>query len=163
MLLHREIDLYEDMRIVIPYAEPPENVLTHSSAEGLKIVNAVYVSFEILSPRKSFTVVCESLKERDEWVQAIMEAINNNRSLHKARHGEVAAMWTPDNLVDACELCHKAFTMITRRRHHCRACGKVACHDCCHQFYSIPYIKKNKKVRICNDCYEEKLSDQTST
>ena len=158
MLFHRELDLRGEMRIVIPYkkgVEPPENVLTHTRLA--KIDNAVDVTFEIHSPRKSFNVVCESLKERDEWVTAIMDAINKHRGLVVAKHGLVAAMWTPDNLVDACELCQKPFTMITRRRHHCRSCGKVACYDCCSSFCNMPHIKKDKKVRVCNDCHKDRV------
>ena len=40
--------------------------------------------------------------------------------------------WVPDRLAPRCmnSACGARFTM-TRRRHHCRTCGKVFCHQCC--------------------------------
>lgn len=34
--------------------------------------------------------------------------------------------WQPDDSINACPLCTKAFG-VGRRKHHCRACGKVVC------------------------------------
>ena len=38
--------------------------------------------------------------------------------------------WTPDAAVTHCELCRAAFTLVLRRRHHCRRCGRCVCGDC---------------------------------
>ena len=40
-----------------------------------------------------------------------------------------AAVWVPDTQFSACVLCDAKFSL-TRRRHHCRACGKVVCGSC---------------------------------
>lgn len=42
--------------------------------------------------------------------------------------GEVAPVWVPDSQAPNCMKCEARFTF-TKRRHHCRACGKVSC--CC--------------------------------
>lgn len=39
--------------------------------------------------------------------------------------GEVAPVWVPDSQAPACMKCGVKFTF-TKRRHHCRACGKVS-------------------------------------
>lgn len=39
--------------------------------------------------------------------------------------GEVAPMWVPDSQAPVCMKCEVKFTF-TKRRHHCRACGKVS-------------------------------------
>ena len=38
--------------------------------------------------------------------------------------GSLAPPWLPDSSVSMCQLCSIRFT-VTRRRHHCRACGQV--------------------------------------
>ena len=39
--------------------------------------------------------------------------------------GHLAPPWLPDSAVSMCQLCSVQFT-VTRRRHHCRACGQVS-------------------------------------
>ena len=54
--------------------------------------------------------------------------------------------WHPDSDNTICELCKKTFTF-TRRRHHCRFCGKVVCDTC----------SKNRcnSHRICDKCFSK--------
>lgn len=47
------------------------------------------------------------------------------------RLGKVAPVWVPDAEAPNCMQCDAKFTLI-KRRHHCRACGKV-----CSPFYLI--------------------------
>merc|ERR1711871_789074 len=37
--------------------------------------------------------------------------------------------WGPDHEVFSCSICTKEFNLL-RRRHHCRACGRVVCKKC---------------------------------
>ena len=43
--------------------------------------------------------------------------------------GHLAPPWLPDSSVSMCQLCSVQFT-VTRRRHHCRACGMVSKYVC---------------------------------
>lgn len=58
--------------------------------------------------------------------------------------------WLPDNETESCMACDLLFTII-KRRHHCRACGKIFCNDCCHQKAKLPYLD-NKEARVCDNC-----------
>jgi growth factor-regulated tyrosine kinase substrate len=40
------------------------------------------------------------------------------------------------------------------RRHHCRSCGFVVCHDCSSGLAILPNLGYTKPVRICDVCFE---------
>jgi len=46
--------------------------------------------------------------------------------------------WISDDVMSHCTSCHKPFHDIFNRRHHCRLCGKIFCHDCSAQRALIP-------------------------
>jgi hypothetical protein len=52
--------------------------------------------------------------------------------------------WHRDDDYKNCEICKKDFGMFTRRKHHCRSCGRVVCNDC------SSYKKDGH--RVCNEC-----------
>ena len=64
--------------------------------------------------------------------------------------GSIAPEWISDELAPVCMKCSMKFS-ITRRRHHCRACGKVFCSTCCSQKVKLIH-DDNKEDRACNDC-----------
>lgn len=43
---------------------------------------------------------------------------------------EMAHEWVADELRPRCSVCDKKFRLISRLKHHCRACGEVICRDC---------------------------------
>lgn len=64
--------------------------------------------------------------------------------------------WVESDLVINCQICNTSFGIFTRK-HHCRACGGVFCHKCCHDSIVIPekYVKKpvedsNYRVKMSN-------------
>uniref|UniRef100_A0A6B2L9Q0 FYVE-type domain-containing protein n=1 Tax=Arcella intermedia TaxID=1963864 RepID=A0A6B2L9Q0_9EUKA len=61
--------------------------------------------------------------------------------------------WQPDNEAKACGACMTPFNLIIRK-HHCRACGKIFCNDCCN-FYTLPPDKHNMEdiTRYCEECF----------
>jgi hypothetical protein len=67
--------------------------------------------------------------------------------------GAIAPLWIPDSGVSMCQLCTDNFTF-TKRRHHCRACGKVVCSDCSPYKLPIAY-DDDKEGRVCTSCYAE--------
>ncbi|XP_052681097.1 FYVE, RhoGEF and PH domain-containing protein 2-like [Crassostrea angulata] len=50
-----------------------------------------------------------------------------------------------------CQLCSKSFTAL-KRRHHCRACGRVVCGKCSSKKSNLAY-DNNKPNRVCNKCF----------
>lgn len=51
--------------------------------------------------------------------------------------------WAPDADANLCMTCGKSFSL-TRRRHHCRLCGRILCNKCSH---FLPYNLASKSVR----------------
>eukprot|EP00792_Barthelona_sp_PAP020_P005307 TRINITY_DN2594_c0_g3_i1.p1 TRINITY_DN2594_c0_g3~~TRINITY_DN2594_c0_g3_i1.p1 ORF type:complete len:495 (+),score=124.41 TRINITY_DN2594_c0_g3_i1:41-1486(+) len=59
--------------------------------------------------------------------------------------------WVPDSYQSVCTFCDTQFTFFTRR-HHCRRCGRIICHNCSvNDFYSTKghYIKR--MCTLCSD------------
>ncbi|CAJ1368800.1 unnamed protein product [Effrenium voratum] len=63
----------------------------------------------------------------------------------------IAPKWAPNELL-ACQLCAACFTCF-RRRHHCRACGRLLCNRCSRNRLPLPIIGYNCSVRVCDDCH----------
>lgn len=68
-----------------------------------------------------------------------------------ANLGKVPPIWVPDNMAGQCMQCQQKFTMI-KRRHHCRACGKVLCSVCCSQKFRLEFANEPES-RVCVQCY----------
>ncbi|KAK3612360.1 hypothetical protein CHS0354_011081, partial [Potamilus streckersoni] len=67
--------------------------------------------------------------------------------------GQVAPKWIPDADTQTCMNCDSKFTF-TKRRHHCRACGKVFCSNCCNLRSRLQYMDF-REARVCHHCHEE--------
>ncbi|XP_040834473.1 zinc finger FYVE domain-containing protein 9 isoform X1 [Ochotona curzoniae] len=72
--------------------------------------------------------------------------------------GEVAPVWVPDSQAPNCMKCEARFTF-TKRRHHCRACGKVFCASCCSLKCKLLYMDK-KEARVCVICHSVLMNAQ---
>ncbi|KAM9324694.1 zinc finger FYVE domain-containing protein 9 [Gastrophryne carolinensis] len=72
--------------------------------------------------------------------------------------GEVAPVWVPDSQAPNCMKCEARFTF-TKRRHHCRACGKVFCATCCSLKCKLLYMDK-KEARVCVTCHSVLINAQ---
>ncbi|XP_036972413.1 zinc finger FYVE domain-containing protein 16 isoform X1 [Acanthopagrus latus] len=59
--------------------------------------------------------------------------------------------WVPDSEAPNCMNCYQRFTF-TKRRHHCRACGKVYCAVCCNRRCKLKYLEK--EARVCVICFD---------
>ncbi|XP_023148901.2 zinc finger FYVE domain-containing protein 16 [Amphiprion ocellaris] len=59
--------------------------------------------------------------------------------------------WVPDSEAPNCMHCYQRFTF-TKRRHHCRACGKVYCAVCCNRKCKLKYLEK--EARVCVICFD---------
>uniref|UniRef100_A0A671V4X0 Zinc finger, FYVE domain containing 9b n=1 Tax=Sparus aurata TaxID=8175 RepID=A0A671V4X0_SPAAU len=65
--------------------------------------------------------------------------------------GEVAPVWIPDAQALVCMKCGVKFTF-TKRRHHCRACGKVFCALCSSLKFRLTHLD-GKEGRVCISCH----------
>ncbi|XP_038621401.1 zinc finger FYVE domain-containing protein 16 isoform X2 [Tachyglossus aculeatus] len=65
--------------------------------------------------------------------------------------GHKQPSWVPDSEAPNCMNCQVRFTF-TKRRHHCRACGKVFCGVCCSKKCKLQYMEK--EARVCIVCHE---------
>uniref|UniRef100_A0A7N6BKI3 FYVE-type domain-containing protein n=1 Tax=Anabas testudineus TaxID=64144 RepID=A0A7N6BKI3_ANATE len=72
--------------------------------------------------------------------------------------GEVAPVWVPDSQAPVCMKCDVKFTF-TKRRHHCRACGKVFCAACCGLKCRLTYMDR-KEARVCVTCHSALTNEQ---
>ncbi|KAF6775303.1 hypothetical protein AHF37_05279 [Paragonimus kellicotti] len=60
-------------------------------------------------------------------------------------------VWAPDNAFSACMICAISFTLI-RRRHHCRACGRLLCATCCSHRIRLPFTcRPPAPTRSCDE------------
>jgi len=64
-------------------------------------------------------------------------------------------MWQPDSEVTKCK-CGSVFSMFNRK-HHCRLCGNVFCHQCSTGRGNIPSFIQTRSefldVRLCDSCF----------
>uniref|UniRef100_A0A1I8AAU8 Hepatocyte growth factor-regulated tyrosine kinase substrate n=1 Tax=Steinernema glaseri TaxID=37863 RepID=A0A1I8AAU8_9BILA len=58
-----------------------------------------------------------------------------------------------------CFRCRAHFSVL-RRKHNCRACGQVFCDSCSHHQISLPDFGIERKVRVCERCFEERRPQQ---
>ncbi|ELT99015.1 hypothetical protein CAPTEDRAFT_226204 [Capitella teleta] len=61
-------------------------------------------------------------------------------------------LWMPDHAVTHCAGCDSPFSLV-RRKHHCRNCGQVFCHECTNFTVPVPQQHLNTPVRVCRKCY----------
>ncbi|XP_043275653.1 zinc finger FYVE domain-containing protein 9 isoform X2 [Venturia canescens] len=121
-----------------------------SRPQTLDIVSTVTM------PDNSTTGEHESLEPESETSQ---QQADNSQDFSESSSfesttilGKQPPFWIPDNAALNCMLCEVKFTVI-KRRHHCRACGKVLCNKCCSMKYRLQY-QGNIDSRVCSPCYQ---------
>lgn len=82
-----------------------------------------------------------------------VSTFEQRRKVHSSRS------WVSDKNVRACQECERGFS-VTRRKHHCRKCGGVFCHECSDNRVLLP--SSSKPVRVCDACSYEQLRHVTT-
>ncbi|EEB16469.1 zinc finger protein FYVE domain-containing protein, putative [Pediculus humanus corporis] len=59
--------------------------------------------------------------------------------------------WVPDNEISHCTSCKGKFNF-TKRKHHCRRCGRIYCSSCSCYRIPLPRMSFVDPVRVCNNC-----------
>uniref|UniRef100_A0A8C6TTZ9 Zinc finger, FYVE domain containing 9a n=1 Tax=Neogobius melanostomus TaxID=47308 RepID=A0A8C6TTZ9_9GOBI len=101
-----------------------------------------------------------SLEPPDESPDNDLQAGQQGSLGRKRALGEVAPVWVPDSQAPVCMKCDVKFTF-TKRRHHCRACGKVFCAACCSLKCRLLYMDR-KEARVCVTCHSTLTSAPSS-
>lgn len=74
----------------------------------------------------------------------------------------VPPRWIPDEEVETCRRCRSEFDWVNRR-HHCRHCGGVYCHDCSPNRSLLPVaFGQRDPQRVCIDCEQVLRPHQAS-
>ncbi|XP_066525213.1 FYVE, RhoGEF and PH domain-containing protein 4 [Hoplias malabaricus] len=146
-------------------------VRTRMGIEGIKVeetVNDAYPhTFQVSGKERTLELQASSEQDKDEWIQAFQQTIETFqkknetfKSAFKEAEEEVsteelgkrAPRWIRDNEVTMCMKCKELFNALTRRRHHCRACGYVVCWKCSDHKVALEY-DGNRMNKVCKDCY----------
>lgn len=80
---------------------------------------------------------------------------------------EADAMFTSDTAPSwhdgkCCHHCRSEFSF-TLRKHHCRNCGQIFCHECSAKMCTLPKFGIEKEVRVCDVCYSSLQKSATVT
>nr|VZI43129.1 unnamed protein product [Spirometra erinaceieuropaei] len=100
-------------------------------------------------------------EEKDSWLKTLEDTIEHEQRKRDTFHAATAAClknsgsptekraaeWVKDEQASMCALCYKTFT-VTRRKHHCRACGKIFCDRCSSYRTKVDYLG-DSEVRVC--------------
>uniref|UniRef100_A0A8C4NIH1 Uncharacterized protein n=1 Tax=Eptatretus burgeri TaxID=7764 RepID=A0A8C4NIH1_EPTBU len=144
-------------------------VRTRLDVEGMMVTDlnndGIVTTFQVSGTQRVLELCGRTVKEKEEWVQAIQEAIQSHAEKRKTfrefrkdeelpvwQLGQRAPVWVRDANVTMCRVCHEFFHTLTRRRHHCRACGHVVCWKCSENKLELQY-EPGRLSRICLDCF----------
>nr|XP_046249351.1 FYVE, RhoGEF and PH domain-containing protein 4a isoform X3 [Scatophagus argus] len=145
-------------------------VRTRIGIDGMKVLettNEDYPhTFQVSGKERTLELQASSEQDKADWIKAFQEtieifqqknesfknALKDVEEVSKAELGKRAPRWIRDNEVTMCMKCKEPFNALTRRRHHCRACGYVVCWKCSDNKVALEY-DGNKTNKVCRDCF----------
>jgi hypothetical protein len=86
-----------------------------------------------------------------KWSNDVWDLMWTKKNEDFSERHDNPSVWMDDNMTHTCCDCQKPFNFI-RRRHHCRACGRIFCESCVKQTRILPNISETIPVRCCQDC-----------
>ncbi|XP_063319322.1 FYVE, RhoGEF and PH domain-containing protein 1 isoform X1 [Pelmatolapia mariae] len=135
---------------------------------------AVARTFLVSGKQRSLELQARTEEEKKDWIQAIQATIQRHeQTMESFRHlncslrdddstpphspscaelGKRAPTPIREKEVTLCMKCQEPFNSITKRRHHCKACGHVVCGKCS-EFRARLSYDNNRANRVCIDCY----------
>ncbi|XP_041746515.2 FYVE, RhoGEF and PH domain-containing protein 4a isoform X2 [Coregonus clupeaformis] len=149
---------------------PKYTVRTRIGIEGMKVLETINEdyphTFQVSGKERTLELQASSEQDKDNWIKAFQETIEifhqknetfksaskDVEEVSTAELGKRAPRWIRDNEVTMCMKCKEPFNALTRRRHHCRACGYVVCWKCSDNKVALEY-DSNKINKVCKDCY----------
>ncbi|KAG2469338.1 FGD4 protein, partial [Polypterus senegalus] len=147
-------------------------VRTKIGIDGMKVRetgNDDYLhTFQVSGKERTLELQASSEQDKLDWIKAFQNVIDiyqqKNETFKLAKEieqpcevskeelGKRAPRWIRDNEVTMCMKCKELFNALTRRRHHCRACGYVVCWKCSDYKVKLEY-DGNRFNKVCKDCY----------
>ncbi|KAG5838893.1 hypothetical protein ANANG_G00228510 [Anguilla anguilla] len=126
----------------------------------LKETSSVNVprTFLVSGKQRSLELQARTEEEKKDWIQAIQATIQRHEQtletfrLNCTELGKRAPTPIREKEVTLCMKCQEPFNSITKRRHHCKACGHVVCGKCS-EFRARLLYDNNRANRVCVDCY----------
>ncbi|XP_038578561.1 FYVE, RhoGEF and PH domain-containing protein 1 isoform X2 [Micropterus salmoides] len=135
---------------------------------------AVPRTFLVSGKQRSLELQARTEEDKKDWIQAIQATIQRHeQTMESFRHlncslrddestpphspscvelGKRAPTPIREKEVTLCMKCQEPFNSITKRRHHCKACGHVVCGKCS-EFRARLSYDNNRTNRVCVDCY----------
>ncbi|XP_068196024.1 FYVE, RhoGEF and PH domain-containing protein 1 [Antennarius striatus] len=135
---------------------------------------AVPRTFLVSGKQRSLELQARTEEEKKDWIQAIQATIQRHeQTMESFRYlncslrdedtmpphspscvelGKRAPTPIREKEVTLCMKCQEPFNAITKRRHHCKACGHVVCGKCS-EFRARLSYDNNRTNRVCVDCY----------
>ncbi|KAJ8257511.1 hypothetical protein GJAV_G00186380 [Gymnothorax javanicus] len=134
-------------------------------------------TFAIIGKQRSLELQARTEEEKEDWIQVIRATIErhkqNSETFNKAFNSsfsrdeeqlpESPGAWCNTSMdsdggiherkssrkkEQTCKGCNESFHSITKRRHHCKACGAAICGKC-----SETRTSDNKTSRVCRECF----------
>ncbi|KAH8864917.1 RUN and FYVE domain-containing protein 2 [Schistosoma japonicum] len=103
---------------------------------------------------KQLKVSRKRCEEQERSLCEMAVVVNSSKleaeSLRESYSAFNDAKWANDSENPNCFLCQCSFS-VSRRRHHCRNCGLIFCHECSSRKMTLP--SSAKPVRICDTCH----------
>ncbi|XP_066499809.1 FYVE, RhoGEF and PH domain-containing protein 1 isoform X1 [Hoplias malabaricus] len=131
-------------------------------------------TFLVSGKQRSLELQARTEEEKKDWIQAIQATIQRHEqsvetfrmlncsvreedctppnSPNCTELGKRAPTPIREKEVTLCMKCQEPFNSITKRRHHCKACGHVVCGKCS-EFRARLLYDNNRANRVCIDCY----------
>ncbi|XP_048743050.1 rab GTPase-binding effector protein 1-like isoform X5 [Ostrea edulis] len=76
--------------------------------------------------------------------------------LEKIRQAENEVRWQHEDDIEDCTNCKQAFS-VTKRKHHCRHCGKIFCSDCISK--TVVSGPNSRQFKVCDICHTILVKD----
>ncbi|XP_063396040.1 rab GTPase-binding effector protein 1-like isoform X2 [Mytilus trossulus] len=70
--------------------------------------------------------------------------------LEKIRQAETEVRWQQEDDIDDCNNCKQQFS-VTKRKHHCRHCGRIFCSDCVTK--TVNSGPNSRPSKVCDICH----------
>lgn len=134
------LDELESVKATCAAVEAEKQGLLERCMVGEKKYNALAAKFNATDQR---------MKDAQHGLQELAE---ENTELRKQINELTSREWQSNSDVKNCIACKAKFTA-TKRKHHCRNCGKIFCDSCSSRTAKLAGSKK--EVRVCDECAGE--------